>query len=222
MEFIMGSKKKDGFGLGGEEDEAVPGILPSTDPFFGFVTASGGINNYMNPAMTMQAIRGIRQRDLKYSFRDILSREPSFDPLGDDEYECKDHQVTDLSEDAHTRLRKVITDVELVDDVGLIMGDMWYPGASGYRFIYEVSTSAPGRYLALGTVPCAQLLFIYTAPKKADDELFAEKLVETSAEVPQGDAQDDEGGEGGEGTTLIQDFSPQGKGHGALPIPATA
>merc|ERR1719201_3021347 len=110
MEFIMGGRKKDP--LLGEEDEIQPGILPSTDPFFSFVTASGGINNYMYPSMPMQAIRSIRQKDLKYSFHDILSREPSFEPLGEDEYECKGHQVTDLSDDAHTRLRKVITDVE--------------------------------------------------------------------------------------------------------------
>jgi hypothetical protein len=190
---LLMTAKKDGAGANVEEDEISPGILPSTDPFFSFVTASGGINNYMYPSLPMQAIRTIRQRDLKYSFHDILSREPSFDPLGDDVYECKGHQVTDLSEDAHTRVRKVISDVEFVDDAGLIMGDLWYPGASGYRFIYEVSTDAPGRYLALGTVPCAQLLFIYAAPKEDDDEHLVEKASQESAENQQVDTEGDEG-----------------------------
>merc|ERR1719240_614745 len=178
----------------------------------------------MYPPVPMHAIRSIRQKDLKFSFHDILSREPSFEPLGDDEYECKDHQVTDLSDDAHTRLRKVVNDVELVDDVGLIMGDMWYPGASGYRFIYEVSTNTPGRYLALGTVPCAQLLFIYTAPKEGrEDEIFEEKLVEESAEKPQVSAQDEVEG-GGEivRRQAWDEFLPRGKAPHALPIPLTA
>ena len=70
---------------------------------------------------------------------------------------------------------------------------MWYPGASGYRFIYEVSTDAPGRYLALGTVPCAQLLFIYAAPKEDDDEHLVEKASQESAENQQVDTEGDEG-----------------------------
>lgn len=92
VDYLMGGRKKDG-NLQGEEEEAIPGILPATDPFFGFVQAAGGINSYMYPSVPMQSqLKHIRQKDLKYSFRDILSREPSFDPLGDDEYECKDHQ----------------------------------------------------------------------------------------------------------------------------------
>lgn len=112
--------------------------------------------------------------------------------MGDDEYECKCHQVTDLHAYVHSRERSTIT-AEYVDDIGLILGDSWWPGVPGARFIYEVSTPNPDFFLGEGTVPCANLLFVYTARKQKKDEMHgAEKLMTSLEERADDDESDEE------------------------------
>lgn len=165
-----------------QDAEVVPGILPATDPFFAFITQGGGAKNFVHPPLPPHVLRTIKMKELRYQFHDTLSREPSFEPLEEDEYECKCHQVTDLSAVAQVRERIPVTP-EYVDDVGLILGDTWWPGASGSRFIYEVSTPNPDFFLNEGTVPCAQLLFVYTTRKQKKGEILeAYAMLEEQAE----------------------------------------
>jgi hypothetical protein len=187
------TKSLEAFAQAGVEDaEVVPGLLPATDPFFSFITQGGGIRNFVNPILPSQILRTVKLKDLKYTFHDRVSREPSFELLGDDEYECKCHQVTDLHQ-YHQPRERITMPAEYVDDVGLILGDSWWPGVVGSRFIYEVSTPNPDFFLAEGTVPCAQLLFVYTARKQKKGEMQgADKLMTSLEERADDDESDDE------------------------------
>jgi hypothetical protein len=69
-------------------------------------------------------------------------------------------QPTELS--THVRERWEL-ELKFVDDKKLILGDQgWWPGAAGYRFTHEVKTDDASLYVKLGTVPQAQLLYMYT------------------------------------------------------------
>lgn len=69
-------------------------------------------------------------------------------------------QPTELS--SHVRERWEL-ELKFVDDKKLILGDQgWWPGAAGYRFTHEVKTDDASLYVRLGTVPQAQLLYMYT------------------------------------------------------------
>ena len=47
------------------------------------------------------------------------------------------------------------------DELGLLLGDHgWFPGALGYRFIFEASTQNVERYVLLDTMPQASLVYM--------------------------------------------------------------
>lgn len=101
-------------------------------------------------------------------------------------------QPTELS--SHVRERWVL-DLKFVDDKELILGDQgWWPGAAGYRFTHEVKTDDASLYVKLGTVPQAQLLYMYTKrvqgrDKKGDKE---SKAAHADEDKSDSDASDEE------------------------------
>jgi len=73
---------------------------------------------------------------------------------------CTCHQDTDF---ANYRRKRTGVHVKHADEGDLILEDgPWFPGALFFRFTYEIYTEDPTLCISLGTVPEAQLLFIYS------------------------------------------------------------
>lgn len=143
-----------------------PGVMTAADPFFWF--CHGDFYLYTFPAN--QVPRNFLQDPsvVVCRYADIVSR--SGTPVRRETAQMSMEQVaaappssclcqpTDMT--GHLRKR---WEVKLVfpDEQGLLLGDTnWFPGALGYRFIFEASTQNVERYVLLDTMPQASLVYM--------------------------------------------------------------
>jgi len=142
-----------------------PGILTAADPFFWF--CHGDFYLYTFPAN--QVPRSLLQDPTTVTCRyaDFVSRSGTPVRRSDAALpaEAEDAppssclcQPTDMTD--HLRKRWEVP-VVFPDEQRLLLGDSgWFPGALGFRFVFEASTESVERYVLLDTMPQASLVYM--------------------------------------------------------------
>lgn len=152
-----------------------PGSLTAADPFFWF--CHGDFYLYTFPAN--QVPRSLLQDPTTVTCRyaDFVSRSGTPVRRSDAALpaEAEDAppssclcQPTDMTD--HLRKRWEVP-VVFPDEQRLLLGDSgWFPGALGFRFVFEASTESVERYVLLDTMPQASLVYmqhVWRPDKKA-------------------------------------------------------
>ncbi|CAE7506640.1 unnamed protein product [Symbiodinium natans] len=142
-----------------------PGILTAADPFFWF--CHGDFYLYTFPAN--QVPRSFLQDPTAVTCRyaDFVSRSGTparpcqrsyMPPTQDAPPSSCLCQPTDMTD--HLRKRWEVP-VVFPDEQRLLLGDSgWFPGALGFRFVFEASTENVERYVLLDTMPQASLVYM--------------------------------------------------------------
>jgi hypothetical protein len=159
---------------------AATGVMMPDDPFFWFCKQNYALYTYPANHVSRNSIKD--GDGIIFRYADMVSRtgtpEPRADRHGmeDEEEGARGNSFQDDLDDGsvppsinlcqptettswnrqHWEVEK-----EFVDDAKTILGDSaWFPGALGQRFTFEVKTANVERYVRLGSVPQAQLLYV--------------------------------------------------------------
>eukprot|EP00929_Paragymnodinium_shiwhaense_P112594 TRINITY_DN80847_c0_g1_i1.p1 TRINITY_DN80847_c0_g1~~TRINITY_DN80847_c0_g1_i1.p1 ORF type:complete len:1589 (+),score=304.39 TRINITY_DN80847_c0_g1_i1:34-4800(+) len=154
------------------------GVMVAEDPFFWFCQQNFAVYTYPASSVPRNVLN--EGRGLVFRYCDFVSRTGTPErSIGERKGISAEHDPA--MQDAETRTKYVPPSInlcqptettewvrqrweikkEFVDEKGLILGDAgWFPGALGHRFTFEVMTEHVERYVRLGSVPQAQLLYV--------------------------------------------------------------
>jgi len=222
------------------------GVMAAEDPFFWFCQQNFAV--YTFPASSVPRNVLNEGRGLTFRYSDFVSRTGTPERQRDERKGIAAENDPAM-QDEKSKLKYVPPSINLcqptettswvrqrwevkkvfVDDSSLILGDAgWFPGALGNRFTFEVMTEQVERYVRLGSVPQAQLLYVehLQVPRqrkdkqtKKDGSAVAFKAPGQAPSQGQQDAEAYQGHGGKEAGRESESSSSDSEGDAALQIP---